>query len=37
MLEALKVKNEYAGKFDAAEFLELSKSFAPGTLNEEEL
>src|SRR6266403_1804237 len=33
----IKVKNKHAGKYDAAEFFEPSKSFAPGALNEEEL
>jgi uncharacterized membrane protein len=34
---AVEVKNKHAGEYDATESLELSKSFAPGALNEEEL
>src|SRR6266852_981866 len=34
-LWAVEVQNKHAGEYDAAEFLELSKSFAPVALNEE--
>src|SRR5216684_6829904 len=34
---AVEVKNKHASKYDAAEFLELSKSFAPCALNKEKL